>query len=104
MTMYTEKSPTCTCGAELEFEKDEIVFSDGNTIEAISEGSCPNCEKRYRWSDFFELSYFSNMKEISNEEQKLTGRVHKTLPVFLLNLSIDFFLKICYNVAALSAM
>ena len=65
--MYTEKSPTCLCGAELEFEKDEIIFSDGNTIEAISEGSCPNCEKRYRWSDFFELSYFSNMKEIFSE-------------------------------------
>lgn len=66
-TMYAEKSPTCTCGTELEFEKDEIVFSDGDTIEAVSEGSCPNCGKRYRWSDFFELSYFSNMKEIPIE-------------------------------------
>lgn len=56
--------PKCTCGEEIEFERDEFFDGDSDIILQRAYGHCPKCEKKYRWNDVYILKDFSDLKEI----------------------------------------
>ena len=56
--------PKCTCGEEIEFERDEFFDGDSDIILQRAYGYCPKCGKKYRWNDVYILKDFSDLKEI----------------------------------------
>lgn len=55
--------PKCTCGEEIEFERDEFFDGDSNIILQRAYGHCPKCGKKYRWNDVYILKNFSDLEE-----------------------------------------
>lgn len=57
--------PECdNCKKELLFDNDEFYDGDSDVILYRAYGYCPKCGKRYTWLDHFEISHYSELKEI----------------------------------------
>ena len=56
--------PKCTCGEEIEFERDEFFDGDSDIILQRAYGHCPKCGKKYMWKDAYILTDFSDLEEI----------------------------------------
>ena len=56
--------PKCTCGEEIEFERDEFFDGDSDIILQRAYGHCPKCGKKYQWKDAYILTDFSDLEEI----------------------------------------
>lgn len=56
--------PKCTCGKELEFDRDEFYEGDCDIILYQAYGHCPKCGKHYKWKDEYILTDFNDLEEI----------------------------------------
>ena len=63
--MNEYEMPKCTCGEELEFDDDTDLYCDGSLLTMASYGHCPKCEKEYRWNDYYVLSYWGDLEEVT---------------------------------------
>lgn len=55
--------PKCECGEELEFDFDTDIWCDGDALIMDSHGHCPKCQKKYKWCDYYALTFHSNLQE-----------------------------------------
>lgn len=57
-------NPNCpNCGTELDFIDHIDTYDSGDLIVCVARGSCPNCNKSFRWDDVYELKGFQNVEE-----------------------------------------
>ena len=56
--------PECMeCGTELELDYSRGTDLDGDVVVMYQTGHCPNCGKHYTWTDYYEFTNFSELKE-----------------------------------------
>ena len=57
-------NPNCpNCGIELDFIEHFDSYDSGDIIVCMARGTCPHCNKNYRWEDVYKLSNFQWVEE-----------------------------------------
>ena len=59
-----ELMPSCRyCGCALTFFDHYDCYDDADTALFFARGYCPECQRRYRWTDVYKLSYIEDLEE-----------------------------------------
>ena len=56
--------PNCKyCKVELEFDDTVDEYVDNEEVTLYEVGHCPNCRRNYKWQDYYEFKYYTNLEE-----------------------------------------